>query len=147
MTRISQLVTFLLKFGDVNLQCDTAGFPTRPPRAGPPPPEKKTKAQHEARKRVEAVVEANLEPGDVIDSPVLAEMENLRFLHAGGSISNSSKPPGFVKRLSEYEKHEANLKPLAEDAGFTKTKSPPYQPLFCPGEGRQSPKGRLACLP
>jgi len=41
MTRVSQLVTFLLKFGDVILQCDTSGLSTRPPPAGPPPPKKK----------------------------------------------------------------------------------------------------------
>ena len=33
MTRVSQLVTFLMKFGDVILQCDTSGLPTRPPPA------------------------------------------------------------------------------------------------------------------
>jgi len=79
-----------------------------------------------------------LKPWDVIDSPVLAEMDDFRFLHAGGPLSNSSKPPGFVKRLSENEKHKANLKKLAKDAGFTKTvktKSPPPSAAVLPRRG------------
>lgn len=135
MTRVSQLVTFLLKFGDAILQCDTSGLPTRPPPAGPPPPKKETKAQREARKRIEAAAEASLKPWDVIDSPILTEMENLRFLHAGDSISDSSKPSGFVKRRSEHEQQEANLKQLAEEAGFTKTKSPPPSAAVLPRRG------------
>jgi hypothetical protein len=147
-------VTFLLlKFGDVVLECNTAGLPTRPPPAAPPATKKKEKkAQRKARKRTDASVEASLKSWGAMGSPALNEIENVRFLHAGASISDSRKPLGFVKRRSEHEQHEASLVQLAEDASLTKTKSPPPLAAVLPrrgrgGGGEASTKGRLGDLP
>jgi len=90
-----------------------------------------------------------LKPWDVIDSPILTEMENLRFLHAGDSISDSSKPSGFVKRRSEHEQQEANLKQLAEEAGFTQNEvTAPIGRRSAQARGGRYPKKfALASLP
>ena len=136
MTTISQLVTFLLlKFGRQVITVSVTGLPVRPPLPSEAAPKVETAAQKEARKKVKDAAAADLKRWDRVDKIVLLEIENLRILHSARSLTEGSKPSGFVKRRSETEQREANIRQLHLDQGVTKVKVPPKGALLLPKRG------------
>ena len=139
MTKISQIVSFFLRHpkhahAPVILR-STDGLPQRPAPAPAPAPKNENRQQRDARKSVLAASASALKRWDPIDQEILEEVEQLRFLHAGRSLTESSKPSGYVVRRSEEERHEANLAELAEKKGVQKTSTPPPGAAMLPKRG------------
>ncbi len=133
MTRISEVVTFLL--ARRILEFDVANLPKRPCKPPEKAPKSETKTVRDARKKIAARLAADLKKWDPIDTLLLNELENLRYLHAASSHSDSSKPSGFVQRRSEQEQDEANLAEFAQKAGVEKKSAPPSGAVVLPRRG------------
>jgi hypothetical protein len=105
MTRISELVTFLL--GKGLLPYGNDGLPKRPCEPPAQVPKNEAKSVKAERKKIAARVATDLKNWDPIDAKYLGEIEKLRFLNAASSLSDSSKP-SLGLRMRKMNIHNMN---------------------------------------